>query len=97
MVISTAMQKDPAQRYPNAYAMASAIEEALHGKPQKVRDTAVPLPVPAVASEPAASVPPAAVAANATPPSSVVEGMVTYLVFATLAAAFIWVIMFLAR
>lgn len=97
MVISTAMQKDPAQRYPNAYAMATAIEEALHGRPEKVRDTAVPLPAPVAASEPAATLPPQAAIANATPPSSMVEGMVTYLAFATLAAAVIWIAMFLAR
>ena len=95
MVIATAMQKDPAQRYPNAYAMGAAIEEAVHGKPEKLRDSVAPVALPAAphATEPA----PAVVAANVTPPSSMVEGMVTYLVFATLAAALIWVVMFLAK
>ncbi|MBL8174646.1 MAG: serine/threonine protein kinase [Bryobacterales bacterium] len=98
MVISTAMQKDPAHRYPNAYAMGTAIQEALHGRPEKVRDAAAPAPV---AAPPAASPGPAAPepvpASGAPPPSALVEGMVTYLAFATLAAAIVWVVMFLAK
>ncbi|MBS1829821.1 MAG: serine/threonine protein kinase [Acidobacteria bacterium] len=95
MVISTAMQKDPAQRYPNAYSMAVAIDEALHGKPEKVRDTAVPLPPSPIQQPVVPSTP--VVAVNASPSSNMMEGMVTYLVFATIAAAFIWAVMILAK
>lgn len=95
MVVATAMQKDPAQRFPNAFTMAAALEEAIHGKPEKVRDVVVALPPPPAPQRSAPSPPIGAPATN--PPSSMVEGMVTYLAFATLAAAFIWVVMFLAR
>lgn len=95
MVIATAMQKDPAQRFPNAYTMAAAIDEAIHGKPEKVRDIAAPLPPPSAPQQPAASTP--VVAASANPPSSKLDGVVTYLAFATLAAAFIWVVMLVAK
>ncbi|MFN7933444.1 MAG: serine/threonine-protein kinase [Bryobacteraceae bacterium] len=95
MVIATAMQKDPAQRFPNAYTMTAAIDEAIHGRPEKLRDISVPLPPPSAPQLPAVSTP--ALAASANSPSSKIEGVVTYLAFATLAAAFIWIVMLLAK
>lgn len=94
VVLETAMQKDPAKRYPSAYAMAAAIEEAIHPNPDKIRETAVPpSPAPPAAAPPPPVEPSSAIKAS----GALSETLVTYLVFATLAATLIWVVMFFLR